>query len=106
MHRAFGGDGLEARDLFLAQSGRKSQVELEQGRALAIGLLILALDLHVADLPTLALGVHLDRDRRAGGETRREQLLWRRTAVLAALFGGLVGNQVVPSGLDPMSPAV
>ena len=52
--------------------------ELELGRAAALGRRVVAVDLEAVEVPALALGVHLHRDRRARGERGREQLLRAR----------------------------
>src|SRR5918912_2260951 len=73
VHRALGRDDAQALDLVLAQPLREPHDEVEAGRAAALGGGVVARDLYAADVPALALGVHLHRDRGARGERRREQ---------------------------------
>ena len=69
--------------------------ELELRRPAALGGLVVAVDLEAGEVPALALGVHLHRDRGARGERGGEQLLGARTEVLAADVLGLVGHDPV-----------
>src|SRR5579862_519155 len=67
--------------------------------------LILAIDLDVSDVPALAAGIHLHRDRGAGCDAGREQLLWTRALVGAAVLGGLVCGYLMVADFDPMGEA-
>src|SRR5690349_24019959 len=66
MHRALRGDDLQLRHLLVAEVRRQAQRERELRRAAALGGDVVAGDLDVAQIPALARGVHLDRDRRTG----------------------------------------
>ena len=84
----------------LVRSLGKAQEQLEAGGGAALGGRVLGLDLDTADVPALALGVHLDRDRRAGGEARGEQLLRIGGLVLAADVAALVCCEPVVAHVD------
>src|SRR5919205_4005498 len=64
--RALGGDHAELLDLLGAEAVGEAHHEVEARRAAAIGRRVVACDLDAADVPALALGVHLHRDRRTG----------------------------------------
>src|SRR3954451_2908414 len=100
MHRALRGDDAEALDHLVAQRVGEAHDEVEAGRAAALGRRVVDADLDVADVPALALGVHLHRDRGARREARGEQLLRTGARVVAALVGGLVDRQAVFADLD------
>ena len=75
MDRTLAGDGSQLVQLFLGAAVREAQHEAELGGRAALGRLKLAFDLQVREVPALALGVHLHRDRGAGGNARGQQLL-------------------------------
>jgi hypothetical protein len=104
MHRALRRDLHELLALVLG----KLLDHLELGRRPALGGLVVDVDDDLADVPALALGVHLHRDRRAGGERRGQQLLRVRPGVLTALVLGLVDDRLVLANLDVVTelPAV
>ncbi|CAA9531776.1 MAG: hypothetical protein AVDCRST_MAG30-3857 [uncultured Solirubrobacteraceae bacterium] len=102
MHRALGGDHLQALDLLRGEVVGHPHDELELRRAAALGRAVVALDLEAFDVPALALRVHLHRDRGAGGERRGQQLLRARPLVLAAGVLGLVGQEPVVADLEVM----
>src|SRR5437588_3461718 len=83
VNRAFRGNQRQAGALLVAARVGKPQGQLEVGRRPALCLLVLALDLDQADLPSLALGIHLHRDRRARGETGSQELLGSGPLILA-----------------------
>src|SRR3954469_1109885 len=95
VNRALRGDLGEALALLLGELLREAHRHRELGRRAALGRLVVHVDLHVADVPALALGVHLDRDRGAGGEAHGEHLLRVRAAVGAAVRLRLVDGQLV-----------
>src|SRR5207247_9200767 len=63
VHRALGGDLHEALALLLRQLLGEAHGHLELRRRALLGGLVVHVDLHLADLPALAFGVHLDRHR-------------------------------------------
>src|SRR3954447_6444553 len=97
--RALGGNHAQALDLLLGEAGGQSERQREAGGAAALGGRVLRLDLDAADVPALALGVHLHRDRGARREAGREQLLRTRRGVVTAGVVGLVGQQPVLADL-------
>src|SRR4051794_29215981 len=98
--RALGGDLHQALDLVLLEAVREADDELEPGRAAALGGRVLAVDLHGTDVPALALGVHLERDRGARGQGSGQQLLGAGGDVVAARVEGLVRADVVVADAD------
>ena len=82
-----------------SRCGGHLEHELELRRAAALGRRVLDVDREAAGVPALALGVHLHRDRRAGGERRGQQLLRARALVLAAGLDRLVDREGVVAGL-------
>src|SRR3954453_22413805 len=98
--RALGGDDAQALDLLVAQVVGQPQHELELGGTAALRGRVLAYDLDAADVPALALGVHLHRHRGARREARGQQLLRARRRVLTPDVGRLVGGEIVPADLD------
>src|SRR3954447_18250575 len=68
VHGALGGDHAEALDLVLAEAVGEAHDDLEAGGTAPVGGRVVARDLDAADVPALALGVHLHRDGRAGGQ--------------------------------------
>ena len=78
----------------------QAQDELEFRWTAPFGRVVLNGDLHRADVPALALGIHLDRDRRAGGEACREQLLGVGALVLATAGARLIDDQLVVADGD------
>src|SRR6478735_5391209 len=69
----------------------------------ALGRAVVADDLGAVDVPALARGVHLHRDRRARREAGREQLLGTRGLVAAANLLGLVGLEAMLADLDGLA---
>src|SRR3954470_2095177 len=98
--RALGGDDAQLLDLILAEDVREAHEEVEAGRTPALGRRVVAGDLDPADVPALALGVHLHRDGGTGGEARGEQLERLRAGVRTAHIGALVDRQLVAADLD------
>jgi len=94
------GDHPQALDLLVGQVRGQTRDQLELGRTSALGRAVLDVHLDVAQLPTLARRVHLDRDRRARGEADGEQLLGVGSGVLAAGLQRLVDDQLVIADLD------
>src|SRR5205085_5496338 len=74
--------------------------EREARRTAALGRGVLACHLDRADVPALAIGVHLEGDRRARGERDGEILLRARRRVVAARLAGLVGAHDVVADLE------
>src|SRR5262249_22315349 len=72
--------------------------------ALDVLLLALAHEVHVGlhrrYRPLLALGVHAQRDHRAGGERRRQQVVGTRPDILAAQGRAFVGGELMMPGRD------
>ena len=56
--------------------------------------------------PTLAIGVHLDRHRRARAEAREHEVVGRGPEVLARQLGGLVRHQPMGSDRDVLREAM
>ena len=80
-------------------SGRR-RLRSNLRRTAAFGRRVLDVDLDVADVPALAGGVHLHRDRGTRRQTGGEQLLWVRAGVLAAGREPLVDREPVVAHLD------
>src|SRR6202035_1708831 len=70
------------------------------GGALAVVDVVADLDLDGRQLPSLALGVHAQRRRGAGGERAEEQTEGRRTGVATAGDGRLVRDELVGAGTN------
>src|SRR5207249_8112921 len=70
------------------------------GGTAALRGLVLAVDLDLAHVPPLAIGVHLEGDGRAGRQRRRQQLLRAGAGVVAAGLMGLVGGEEVVADAD------
>src|SRR3954447_10381419 len=100
VHRALGGDDPQALDLLGRHAGRQPQHEVELRRAPALGRGVLDGHLALGDVPPLAGGVHLHRDRGTRREAGREQLLRARRGVLPAVVLGLVGRHRVRADRD------
>jgi hypothetical protein len=100
VHRALGRDHLEPLDLLLVEVRGHLQHELELRGAAALGGRVVDVDREAAGVPPLALGVHLDGDRRARGERGGEQLLRARAEVVTARRLRLVDRERVIAGLD------
>jgi hypothetical protein len=105
VHRALGGDDAQALDLLLAQPLREAHDEVEAGRAAAVGGRVVARHLDTADLPALALGVHLHRHGGTGGEARGEELERLRARVRATHLGALVDRELVAADLHGVAEA-
>src|SRR3954451_11537809 len=103
--RALGGDDAQPLDLLLAQRVREARDEVEPRGTAALGRGVVAGDLDVADVPALALGVHLHRDRGARGQRRGEHLLRAGAGVLATLVRGLVDGELVVADPDDLAQA-
>ena len=108
VHRALGDDRHQLLPLLLGQLLRQLHVHLElRGRA-ALGGLVVHVHHHLADVPALAVGVHLHRDRAAGGQAGGQQLLRARAgvgpAVLLGLVGGQLGGRRSPRGASGCRP--
>ena len=97
---ALGDDLHEPLPLLLRQLLGQLDLHVELGRRAALGGLVVDVDDDFADVPALAVRVHLHRDRAARGEARREQLLRTGPLVGTAGFLGLVGDQVVVVGAE------
>src|SRR6188472_1356140 len=102
VHGTLRRDHAQALDLLVAEALGKAHDNAEAGWAAALGRRVLRGHLDPADVPALALGIHLHGHRGAGGEARSEQLLWARARVGAAGLGRLVDRQVVPAHRDRM----
>src|SRR2546423_1685305 len=90
MHRALGGYHHEPVDLLLAQALREANHERETRRTAALGGRVLAVHLDGADVPALAVGVHLEGDGGARRERDREVLLRTGCRVVTPGFTRLV----------------
>ena len=88
-----------------AASGRSSG-DVEAGGSPARRPLEVDVDLETADVPALAVGVHLDRDRRAGRERCGEQPGRRGAGVGAAVAQRLVDDDRVAVDLDVVGEAL
>src|SRR3954451_17402973 len=98
--RALGRDDAEALDLLLAEAVGEAHDDVEAGGAPALGRRVVAGDLDAADLPALALGVHLHRHRRTRGQAGGQQLRRLGPRVRPAGVGALVDRQFVAADLD------
>src|SRR3954452_22231293 len=67
VHGALGGDHAQALDLLVAEVIGDAHDDLKARGAAALGGGVLTGDLDPPDVPALALGVHLHRDRGTGG---------------------------------------
>src|SRR4051794_29107456 len=105
VHRALGGDDAQALDLVRAELVGEAHEQVEAGGAAALGGRVVAGDLDAADVPALALGVHLHRDGGARREARGEQLERLRAGVRTAHVGALVDRQLVAADLDGVAEA-
>src|SRR3954465_5738362 len=104
--RALGGDDAQLLDLVLAEAVREAHEDVEARRTPALGRRVVAGDLDPADVPALALGVHLHRDGGTGREARREQLERLGAGVGSAHLGALVDRQLVAGDLDGVAEPV
>src|SRR3954452_4987464 len=102
---AFRGDLHEALRLLLGQLLGEAHGHRELGRGALLRGLVVHVDLHLADLPALALGVHLDRHRGTRGEARGEQLLGTRAVVAPSVVLRLPRRRVVCADLEVGSEA-
>src|SRR3954447_20061749 len=75
VHRAARDDLHQPLALVLGQLLGQLHRDLEARGGAALGRLVLDVDADVADVPALAVGIHLERDCAARGEARCEQLL-------------------------------
>src|SRR4051812_33695119 len=100
VHRALRGDLGQTLALLLRQLLGQPQRHLELGGRAALGRLVVDVHGHVADVPALALGVHLDRDRRTRGERHGQHLLRVRALVVTAVVLTLVDSQRVAAYRD------
>src|SRR5436309_6100474 len=66
--RALGRDRLQALELILCQLGGNLDHDLEARTAASLARLVIDVDLELAHLPAIALGVHLQRNGRTGCE--------------------------------------
>src|ERR1700750_499926 len=98
--RALRGDDPQLLDLLLAELLGEAHDEVEARGAAAVGGGVVAGDLDAADVPALALGVHLHRDRGTGGEARGEELERLRARVRPTRVGALVDRALVAAYLD------
>src|SRR4051794_4260310 len=105
MHRALRGDDAQALDLIGAELLGEAHDELEARRAAAVRRRVVAGHLDASDVPTLAVRVHLHRDRGARGEAGGEQLERLGTGVASAHVGALVDRQLVAADLDRVAEA-
>src|SRR3954468_732796 len=105
VHRALGRDHTQALDLLVVHRVGEAHDEVEPRGTAALGGGVVTGDLDVADVPALALGVHLHRDGGARGQRRRQHLLGARARVLAALVGGLVDGELMVADPDRLAQA-
>src|SRR3977135_1389033 len=98
--RALRGDGHEAIDLLLREPIGEADDEREARRTPALRWGVLDVDLDRTDVPTLAVGVHLQRDGRARRERYGEVLLRARRRVITPGLAGLVGADDVFADLE------
>src|SRR5579862_9005206 len=105
MDRALRRDYPKLFDLLLAAAVRKPQHDAEVGSGAALGCLVLAIDLEMAEVPSLAVGIHLHGDRSAGGNAGSQQFLRTGAFVDTAQFRALVGGEPMTAYLDLMSKA-
>src|SRR3954451_12501762 len=109
MDRTLAGDPMEALDLILRQPVGEPDDDLERPRDARLAVLHLHLDLHLAEVPPLASGVHLGRDRGAGRQGGRDGASGGGALVTASGLLRLVDHQAVsPLDLDvvrvPLTP--
>src|ERR1700730_2657390 len=104
--RALRGDHPEALDLLLGQVIGQTHDQLEFGRASPLCGAVLDLDLDPTDVPALARGVHLHRDRRTGCEADREKLLRVRPGVLPPGIEWLIYGHLMIAHLHGMPERV
>src|SRR3954470_21106865 len=105
VHGALRGDDTQALDLVLAERVREAHDDVEARGAAAVGRRVVAGDLDAADVPALALRVHLHRDGGTGGEAGGEQLERLGSRVRPAHLGALVDRELVAADLDGMAEA-
>src|SRR4051794_8518198 len=105
VHGALGGDDAQTLDLVLAEAFGEAHDEGEAGRAAAVGGRVVAGHLDAADVPALALGVHLHRHGGTGGEARGQQLERLGPRVGSTELGPLVDRQLVAADLDGVAEA-
>src|SRR5919112_3893829 len=105
VHGALRRDHAQALDLLLAELLGEAHDEVEAGRAAAVGGGVVARHLDAADVPALALGVHLHRHGRTGGEAGGEELERLGAGVRSAHLGALVDRQLVAADLDGVAKA-
>src|SRR3954447_13365940 len=98
--RALGGDDPQLLDLLGAELLGEAHDEVEARGAAAVGRRVVAGDLDAAQVPALALGVHLHRDGRTGRERGGEQLERLGAGVGATDLGALVNRELVAADLD------
>ena len=82
----------------LSSAGSRSVTVKGERRGVAVG--DVHVDLDRADLPALALGVHLDRHRGAAGEAGGEQAGGRGPGVGAARGDGLIDRSTWPPSIS------
>src|SRR3954469_17415280 len=104
--RALGGDDAQLLDLVLAEAVREAHEDVEARRTPALGRRVVAGDLDPADVPALALGVHLHRAGGAGRGASRAPLGRLRAGVGTAHLGALVDRQLVAADLDGVAEPV
>src|SRR3954452_16952675 len=105
VHRALRRDDPQALDLVLAEGVREAHDDVEARGAAAVGRRVVARDLDAADVPALALRVHLHRDGGTGGELGGEHLERLRAGVRPARLGALVDRELVAANLDGVAEA-
>src|SRR5215217_6035808 len=105
VHRALRGDHAQALDLLLAQLLGEAHDEVEARRAAAVGGRVVARHLDAADIPALALGVHLHRYGGARRQAAGEELERLRAGVRATHLGALVDRELVTANLDGVAEA-
>ena len=86
----------------VSPGGKRSTSEKRVGQPRSAGVYSHD-DFEVADVPVLAVGVHLHRHRGAGREAGGEQLLRARAGVVAALVPRLVDAHAVIPHLDDVT---
>src|SRR5206468_11614043 len=91
---------LELGDLVVGELGGEAEDDLELGRAPALGGGVLAVDLDEAEIPALALGVHLHGHGGARGKAGGEELLGAGALVVPAGAPLLVDPDVVVAHAD------
>src|SRR4030095_13417233 len=98
MHRTAVGNFHHPRPLVNIE--RAVEMNLAIDHIAAIDVLSGKTNRRVGEGPSFALRVETKRQRRAGRERGKQNLVWARSGVAAALFFGLVGPQVMRSDLD------